>query len=141
MRRAARLRRHAIVAQARSDALARGTHGVLTGVITGVLTWGYSEYSQGTHGVLTGYSQGYSRGTHGVLTGYSRGTHAQAMKWWPGNLGKTATHCLVYANLILHGEERGFHVFLCAVPARHTHNLTRTPAHTHTHTHTHTYTQ
>jgi alkylation response protein AidB-like acyl-CoA dehydrogenase len=37
----------------------------------------------------------------------------KAMKWWPGNLGKTATHCLVYANLILHGEEMGFHVFMC----------------------------
>jgi hypothetical protein len=62
------------------------------------------------------------------------------MKWWPGNLGKTATHCLVYANLILHGEEKGFHVFMCAVHACHTHNLTRTHAQTHTHTDTHTHT-
>ena len=36
----------------------------------------------------------------------------QAMKWWPGGLGKMATHCAMYANLLLDGEEKGFHVFM-----------------------------
>lgn len=36
----------------------------------------------------------------------------QAMKWWPGGLGKSATHCALYAQLIVGGAEVGFHTFL-----------------------------
>ncbi len=36
----------------------------------------------------------------------------KSMKWWPGNLGKTSTHCLVYAQLVVGGQEKGFHVFM-----------------------------
>ena len=35
----------------------------------------------------------------------------RAIKWWPGGLGKTATHCAIYAQLIIDGREYGFHVF------------------------------
>ena len=33
-------------------------------------------------------------------------------KWWPGGLGLTATHCVLYARLILpSGEDKGIHGF------------------------------
>ena len=37
-------------------------------------------------------------------------------KWWPGTLGKTATHCVVMARLITKGQDRGTHAFI--VPIR-----------------------
>uniref|UniRef100_A0A7S2RBW8 Acyl-coenzyme A oxidase n=1 Tax=Mucochytrium quahogii TaxID=96639 RepID=A0A7S2RBW8_9STRA len=37
----------------------------------------------------------------------------RSLKWWPGGLGKTSTHAVVYANLIIHGKEYGFHCFVC----------------------------
>jgi len=36
----------------------------------------------------------------------------RSMKWWPGALGKVATHALVYAQLLLNGKEHGVHVFM-----------------------------
>lgn len=33
-------------------------------------------------------------------------------KWWPGTLGKIATHAVVYAQLIIDGKEHGVHVFM-----------------------------
>mmetsp|Transcript_9065 Transcript_9065/g.12148 ORF Transcript_9065/g.12148 Transcript_9065/m.12148 type:complete len:713 (+) Transcript_9065:72-2210(+) len=36
----------------------------------------------------------------------------KSIKWWPGGLGKTATHTALYAQLILNGKEYGFHTFL-----------------------------
>ncbi|KAJ6415716.1 hypothetical protein OIU84_004496 [Salix udensis] len=33
-------------------------------------------------------------------------------KWWPGGLGKVATHAIVYARLITNGEEHGVHGFI-----------------------------
>mmetsp|Transcript_32449 Transcript_32449/g.41536 ORF Transcript_32449/g.41536 Transcript_32449/m.41536 type:complete len:673 (+) Transcript_32449:68-2086(+) len=32
-------------------------------------------------------------------------------KWWPGGLGKTATHCVLYARLITGGKDYGVHGF------------------------------
>lgn len=34
------------------------------------------------------------------------------LKWWPGGLGKTSTHAALYAQLVIHGREFGFHVFV-----------------------------
>eukprot|EP01012_Entosiphon_sulcatum_P057344 TRINITY_DN810_c0_g1_i1.p1 TRINITY_DN810_c0_g1~~TRINITY_DN810_c0_g1_i1.p1 ORF type:complete len:686 (+),score=83.60 TRINITY_DN810_c0_g1_i1:2454-4511(+) len=39
----------------------------------------------------------------------------QSLKWWPGGLAKTATHCAVYAQLISGGKEYGFHVFILQI--------------------------
>jgi flavocytochrome c len=36
----------------------------------------------------------------------------QSMKWWPGTLGKVATHAIVYAQLIIDGKEYGVHSFM-----------------------------
>eukprot|EP00054_Salpingoeca_dolichothecata_P039138 m.15414 g.15414 ORF g.15414 m.15414 type:complete len:660 (+) comp9727_c0_seq1:41-2020(+) len=33
-------------------------------------------------------------------------------KWWPGGLGKTATHAVVYARLLLAGKDYGIHAFI-----------------------------
>ena len=33
-------------------------------------------------------------------------------KWWPGGLGHTATHAVVYANLILKNKNYGPHPFM-----------------------------
>jgi len=38
-----------------------------------------------------------------------------AMKWWPGTLGKVATHALVYAQLLIDGQEYGVHSFMVQI--------------------------
>ena len=30
-------------------------------------------------------------------------------QWWPGGLGKVSTHAIVYAHLILDGQDHGVH--------------------------------
>ena len=39
-----------------------------------------------------------------------------ATKFWIGGAGQTATHAVVFAQLILHGERKGVHSFV--VPVR-----------------------
>jgi acyl-CoA oxidase len=39
----------------------------------------------------------------------------QSIKWWPGTLGKIATHAVVYAQLIIDGKEYGVHVFFMQI--------------------------
>lgn len=39
----------------------------------------------------------------------------QSIKWWPSSLGKVATHALVYAQLIVGGQERGVHIFFVQI--------------------------
>eukprot|EP01118_Nematostelium_gracile_P012697 TRINITY_DN4676_c0_g1_i1.p1 TRINITY_DN4676_c0_g1~~TRINITY_DN4676_c0_g1_i1.p1 ORF type:complete len:1338 (-),score=335.21 TRINITY_DN4676_c0_g1_i1:47-4060(-) len=39
----------------------------------------------------------------------------RSMKWWPGTLGKVATHAIVYAQLILNGKEYGVHSFMVQI--------------------------
>ncbi|XP_019579683.2 peroxisomal acyl-coenzyme A oxidase 2 [Rhinolophus sinicus] len=39
-----------------------------------------------------------------------------AIKWWPGDLGRSATHALVQAQLMCSGARRGMHAFI--VPVR-----------------------
>lgn len=36
-------------------------------------------------------------------------------KWWPGGMGKTATHAVVMARLILKGRDHGPHAFIVQV--------------------------
>ena len=36
----------------------------------------------------------------------------RAMKWWPGGLGKTATHTALYAQLVVGEKDLGLHTFL-----------------------------
>ena len=36
----------------------------------------------------------------------------RSIKWWPGALGKAATHCTLYAQLIIDGKEYGLAVFI-----------------------------
>lgn len=46
-------------------------------------------------------------------------------KWWPGGLGRTATHALVYARLLTAGKDHGIHAFI--VPIRSLHDHTTLP--------------
>lgn len=39
----------------------------------------------------------------------------QSIKWWPGCLGKVATHVVLYAQLIIDGKEHGLNVFLLQI--------------------------
>jgi len=39
----------------------------------------------------------------------------QSMKWWPGCLGKVATHVVLYAQLIIDGKEKGLSVFMLQI--------------------------
>lgn len=39
----------------------------------------------------------------------------QSIKWWPGCLGKVATHCVLYAQLIVDGVEKGLNVFMIQI--------------------------
>eukprot|EP00743_Colponemidia_sp_Colp-15_P005509 GILK01005925.1.p1 GENE.GILK01005925.1~~GILK01005925.1.p1 ORF type:complete len:1245 (-),score=193.11 GILK01005925.1:130-3834(-) len=36
----------------------------------------------------------------------------QSIKWWPGTLGKVATHAVIYAQLMLENKEYGVHAFV-----------------------------
>lgn len=38
-----------------------------------------------------------------------------SIKWWPGCLGKVATHCVLYAQLIIDGVEKGLSVFMIQI--------------------------
>jgi acyl-CoA oxidase len=38
-------------------------------------------------------------------------------KWWPGGMGKTATHAVVMARLIVGGRDHGPHAFIVQVRA------------------------
>lgn len=38
-----------------------------------------------------------------------------SIKWWPGALGKIATHAVVYAQLLLDGKEYGVHPFVVQI--------------------------
>jgi acyl-CoA oxidase len=44
-----------------------------------------------------------------------------ATKWWPGGLGKTATHAVVMARLFAGGKDRGPHAFIVQVRDLETH--------------------
>lgn len=39
----------------------------------------------------------------------------QSIKWWPGCLGKVATHVVLYAQLIIDGQEKGLNVFILQI--------------------------
>jgi flavocytochrome c len=39
----------------------------------------------------------------------------RSIKWWPGALGKVATHAIVYAQLIIDGKEYGVHAFMLQI--------------------------
>jgi acyl-CoA oxidase len=39
----------------------------------------------------------------------------KSIKWWPGAMGKVATHALVYAQLIIDGKEYGVHSFMVQI--------------------------
>ena len=39
----------------------------------------------------------------------------QSIKWWPGALGKVATHAVVFAQLIIDGVEKGINIFVMQI--------------------------
>ncbi|CAI5767619.1 peroxisomal acyl-coenzyme A oxidase 2 [Podarcis lilfordi] len=46
-----------------------------------------------------------------------------AMKWWPGDLGRTATHAVVFAQLYLKGKSYGMHPFMVQIRSLRDHSL------------------
>ncbi|KAF9583145.1 Peroxisomal acyl-coenzyme A oxidase 1 [Lunasporangiospora selenospora] len=44
-----------------------------------------------------------------------------SMKWWPGAMARTSTHCALYARLVLHGKDYGVHPFLLQIRQPGTH--------------------
>lgn len=48
-----------------------------------------------------------------------------ATKWWPGDLGRSVTHAIVFAQLICSGAQHGMHAFI--VPIRSLHDHTPLP--------------
>ncbi|KAM7063601.1 peroxisomal acyl-coenzyme A oxidase 2 isoform 1-T4 [Molossus nigricans] len=46
-----------------------------------------------------------------------------ATKWWPGDLGRTATHALVQAQLICSGVRQGMHAFIVPIRSLQDHTL------------------
>lgn len=45
-----------------------------------------------------------------------------AMKWWPGDLGRSATHAVVLAQLYIKGKNYGMHPFLVQIRSLHDHS-------------------
>ncbi|KAJ1495193.1 acyl-CoA dehydrogenase/oxidase [Baffinella frigidus] len=51
-----------------------------------------------------------------------------AVKWWPGTLGRSATHAMVHARLILEGgKDAGVHGFIVQLRSLDTHQETPNP--------------
>jgi acyl-CoA oxidase len=47
-------------------------------------------------------------------------SHLSAMKWWPGGLGKTATHAIVHSRIIINNTFHGIHgLIVCIRDERH----------------------
>ncbi|KFQ14038.1 Peroxisomal acyl-coenzyme A oxidase 2, partial [Leptosomus discolor] len=46
-----------------------------------------------------------------------------AMKWWPGDMGRTATHTMVFAQLYIHGKCYGVHPFIVQIRSLQDHSL------------------
>eukprot|EP00899_Mesostigma_viride_P006607 jgi/Mesvir1/15948/Mv08266-RA.1 len=46
-----------------------------------------------------------------------------ATKWWPGALGKTATHAVVFARLLLGGTDHGMHPFMVQLRSLEDHSV------------------
>lgn len=44
-------------------------------------------------------------------------------KWWPGSLGKTATHCIVMARLIVKSVDLGMHAFIMQIRSLEDHTV------------------
>ncbi|ESO91273.1 hypothetical protein LOTGIDRAFT_105863 [Lottia gigantea] len=54
-----------------------------------------------------------------------RTPHITSMKWWPGGLGKSCTHAIVLAQLIIHGKNYGLHPFLVQIRSLEDHSSLR----------------
>ncbi|KAM6059619.1 peroxisomal acyl-coenzyme A oxidase 2 isoform 5-T5 [Theristicus caerulescens] len=46
-----------------------------------------------------------------------------AMKWWPGDMGRSATHTVVFAQLYIHGKCYGMHPFIVQIRSLQDHSL------------------
>ncbi|XP_050169126.1 peroxisomal acyl-coenzyme A oxidase 2 [Myiozetetes cayanensis] len=46
-----------------------------------------------------------------------------AMKWWPGDMGRSATHTVVFAQLYIHGKCYGIHPFIVQIRSLEDHSL------------------
>ncbi|XP_009984459.1 PREDICTED: peroxisomal acyl-coenzyme A oxidase 2 [Tauraco erythrolophus] len=46
-----------------------------------------------------------------------------AMKWWPGDMGRSATHSLVFGQLYIHGKCYGVHPFIVQIRSLQDHSL------------------
>ncbi|XP_061864095.1 peroxisomal acyl-coenzyme A oxidase 2 isoform X2 [Colius striatus] len=46
-----------------------------------------------------------------------------AMKWWPGDMGRSATHTVVFAQLYIHGKCYGVHPFIVQIRSLQDHSL------------------
>lgn len=113
-------------------AVARGGFGLHFGAFTTtimsqatpqqVFEWALPAYKMGITGALAQTELGHGSNVRALQTTaiYDKDTEEfvvntptlRSMKWWPGNMGKTANFALVYANLIMGGEEKGFNVFM-----------------------------
>ncbi|NWU63567.1 ACOX2 oxidase, partial [Pterocles burchelli] len=46
-----------------------------------------------------------------------------AMKWWPGDMGRSATHTVAFAQLYIHGQCYGVHPFIVQIRSLRDHSL------------------
>ncbi|KAK9716340.1 hypothetical protein RND81_06G226800 [Saponaria officinalis] len=46
-----------------------------------------------------------------------------SIKWWPGGLGKVSTHAIVYARMIIHGQDHGVQGFIVQLRSLDDHEL------------------
>jgi acyl-CoA oxidase len=92
------------------------------GTMEQVMEWVPAAYSMKIFGALGQTECGHGGNVRALQTiaEYDPSTEEFVMntptlpsiKWWPGGLGKSANFAVIYANLIIKGEEKGFHSFI-----------------------------
>ena len=76
--------------------------------------WGTASYIRGLETTAT-----YDPSTEQFVI---HGPTLTSTKWWPGGMGKTATHAIVMARLVTHrGEDKGPHAFVVQIRANEDH--------------------
>ncbi|KFO25224.1 peroxisomal acyl-coenzyme A oxidase 2 isoform X2 [Fukomys damarensis] len=85
-----------------------------------ILTYAQTEMGHGTYLQGLETEATYDTATQEFVV---HSPSMSAIKWWPGDLGRSATHALVMAQLVCSGTRQGIHAFLVPIRCLKEHSL------------------